>query len=325
MDPYDFELLLGDLFEAMGYATQVTQRSRDYGVDILIKLEHFGISHSWIVQAKKYNGSVGVREVREYGSLRMRDRVDGVIIVTTGYFTQDAIDEADQYNVKLICGDVLVGMLNRYLLALPPENNESGREINVNGSKTDLLLHDNEEILLREPVSIKGTRFELVLSNRNMFLKEIGFLSKNSSLKHKIAISKIIGAKQEKDGILLFIGGENIKTYLVKGNGRIMDILDRVKPLLPGQVEKFIKYSRSGARTTILTNRRLFFRENGNIWQMPLYRISGVDVKNGLIFSNSKLVLFITGESIESKELAVEDAKTWKSEIETAVRSSRVS
>ena len=48
----------------------------------------------------------------------MRDRVDGVIIVTTGNFTKDALDEADQYNLKLISGDILTGMLNKKATAL---------------------------------------------------------------------------------------------------------------------------------------------------------------------------------------------------------------
>src|SRR3972149_2161031 len=137
----------------MGYTTMVTPRSRDFGVDILIKLEHFGLSHAWIVQAKKYEGNVGVREIREYGSLRMRDRVDGVIIITTGNFTNDALTEAEQYNVKLICGDILVGMMNRYL-----ENVHEKEE--VKESKGDLLLYENEEIILREPVFLNGKKFE---------------------------------------------------------------------------------------------------------------------------------------------------------------------
>ncbi len=172
MDPYDFELLIGDLFEAMGYATMVTPRSRDFGVDILIKFDHFGLSHSWIVQAKKYDGNVGVREIREYGSLKMRDRVDGVIIVTTGNFTKDALEEAEQYNVKLINGDILVGMMNRYLERPSPVKEE---KVEASG---DLLLLENEDVILREPVFINGDKFEFILTNKNIFIKKSFFSAK---------------------------------------------------------------------------------------------------------------------------------------------------
>jgi len=318
MDPYDFELLVGDLFESMGYATHVTPRSRDYGVDILIKLEHFGLSHSWIVQAKKYNGSVGVRDIREYGSLRVRDRVDGVIIVTTGYFTADAQEEAVKYNVKLVSGDILVGMLNRYLDASFAPDSEKPEKIQED--EGELLLRDNEEILLRETVNINGNGYELVLSNRNLFLKEIGFLSRKTTLKHKIPVSGIIGATQEKNGILLFTGGKDIRTCLIKGDEKILGVLEQVKMTVPGRSEKLIRFSRVGNTESVRTSKRVFLKENEDTWQCPLSRISGVGIKNGLVFRNSRIILYVTGESVKKKELAVDDASLWKSEIENAVR-----
>lgn len=328
MDSYDFELLVGDLFESMGYVTHVTPRSRDYGVDILIKLEHFGLSHSWIIQAKKYNGSVGVREIREYGSLRMRDRVDGVIIVTTGHFSPDAQDEAGKYNVKLVSGDLLVGMLNRYL-EKPVALYEGGIAVaagkepyEIPQDAAELLLRDNEEILLRETVNLNGNGYELLLSNRNLFLKEVGFLSRKTTLKHKIPVTNIIGAMQGKNGILLFTGGKNIRTCLIKGDGKIIDVLEQVKMTVPGQAEKLIKFSRAGNTESVLTSKRIFVRENDDIWQCPLFRISSVGLKKGLVFRNSRIVLYVTGESVEKKELAVDDAVSWKSGIESAVRSS---
>lgn len=314
MDPYDFELLIGDLFESMGYSTKVTPRSRDFGVDILIKLEHFGLSHSWIVQAKKYNGGVGVREIREYGSLRVRDNVDGVIIVTTGYFTKEAIEEANRYNVKLINGDILAGMLNRYLEKPVPETGITKVE------EGDLLLLENEEIVLREPVIISGKNYELVLSNRHIFLKEISFLSKRATLKHKIPVSKLIGVKKEKKNILLFFGGENIKLCPVKGDEIIIDMVEQIRSTVPGR-EKLKKHSRISDTDLILTNKRLSILENGNIRQIPVKRISGVEIKNGWISRNSKLLLYLSGKKVEIEELAVDDSQSWKSEIENAVRS----
>ena len=122
IEPYDFEKLLAQLFRKMGYAVEETQYSHDRGIDLIIRIVHFGLSHSWIVQAKRYTEPVGVKAVREYSSLRYRDRVDGVIIVATSSFTREGQDEAAEHNVKLIDGNLLVEMLNHYL---PEENRGS--------------------------------------------------------------------------------------------------------------------------------------------------------------------------------------------------------
>ena len=97
--PDDFENLVAYLFKQMGYGANVTRYSRDGGIDIELSLEHFGLSHRWLVQVKRYADAVGVKEVREYSSLRYRDNVDGVIIVTTSYFTKGAEEEAAEHNV----------------------------------------------------------------------------------------------------------------------------------------------------------------------------------------------------------------------------------
>ncbi|MCZ7362456.1 MAG: hypothetical protein O8C58_03840, partial [Candidatus Methanoperedens sp.] len=89
--------------------------------------------------------------------------------------------------------------------------------------------------------------------------------------------------------------------------------------------EKLIKYNKSGQRLLVLTNKRLFLNEYGKIWQIPVSRISGIEIKGGWLSGNSKVILFITGEDTQQKELSVDDARAWKSDIESAVRSSRVS
>ena len=85
LSPYDFEIAIGKLFEYMGYNVTVTQKSRDGGIDILIKKGNIIKG----VQCKHYTGKVGTKEVRElwgvkdYFKLNNEvHKLDGVIMVT---------------------------------------------------------------------------------------------------------------------------------------------------------------------------------------------------------------------------------------------------
>ena len=74
-----------------------------------------------------------------------------------------------------------------------------------------------------------------------------------------------------------------------------------------------------------MTSKRVFLKENDNTWQSSLGQIGEVDIKSGWISGNSRIVLVITGDKAEEKDVLVDDARSWKSEIESAVRSYRVS
>ncbi len=108
--------------------------------------------------------------------------------------------------------------------------------------------------------------------------------------------------------MLLFIGGENIQTYWITGDEKIIDAVNQVKSSTPGKTEKLIKFYISGRRLMVLTNKRFFSRENETIWQVPFFRIGGVETKGGWISGNSRIVLYIAGQEIVQKEFAVEDA-----------------
>jgi restriction system protein len=102
-DPFDFERFIRELLERMGLdEVQVTQRSRDGGVDVTaIRPGVEGLSSSdsvrYLVQAKRYKPgrTVPARTVRELrGSL---DSNQVGILATTAKFTKDAIAEADGF------------------------------------------------------------------------------------------------------------------------------------------------------------------------------------------------------------------------------------
>ena len=90
----DFEKLVGELLEAEGWTVQVTQPSRDGGVDIIAeKLDAITGVLRTLWQAKKYRVArkVKLHEVRELSAIIDFERATKGFIVTTSHLTADAL------------------------------------------------------------------------------------------------------------------------------------------------------------------------------------------------------------------------------------------
>lgn len=107
LSPRKFEELIAYLMEKHGYEVELTQQSRDGGVDIFaLKRDAFG-SFLTIVDCKKYSitNPVGVGLVRTmYGTLIVEKASHG-IIATTSRFTKGAQDLAEQCKYQLSLKD----------------------------------------------------------------------------------------------------------------------------------------------------------------------------------------------------------------------------
>jgi len=316
IDPYDLEILVGELFEAMGYKTHVTPRSRDYGVDILVKIERLGLVHAWEVQVKRTR-QVGVREVREYSSLRERDRVDGVIIVTTGYFTKEATEEAAQYNVKLIPGDLLTLMLNHYLPHKKSKPGKTTKKKTGEGKAKEkavegLVLQEDETVVTCQPVKTDSGKLELILTNRAIFLREKGGLFRRSKLHRKIPLSEVIATTQG-DEVILLLERPEILTLKTPRAQEILELIDKFRAVYPGTRERIHRISRKKGETIILTNRRLihFNREN-NAREIKLHDILEVELQRKSL--GERFLITVNGNPVEELELHVPG--DWKKELE---------
>ena len=116
VDPYDFEHLVADLWEALGYQTAVTQSSQDLGVDVVAR-QVTPVEQTVVIQAKRYgpNTKVGREEIQQYASLHRQERdADLVVVVTTGEFTGPAEEAAEDLNVKLVDGGRLAELIEEY-------------------------------------------------------------------------------------------------------------------------------------------------------------------------------------------------------------------
>lgn len=118
MDWADFEHLVRELFakvfSADGAKVEVTQASRDGGVDAIAFDPDPIRGGKFVIQAKRYNRVVPVSAVRDlYGTMINEGAVKG-ILVTTSYFGSDSRDFVKDKPITLIDGSNLVYMFSQY-------------------------------------------------------------------------------------------------------------------------------------------------------------------------------------------------------------------
>ena len=117
LEPYQFEYLVAEIFRNKGFNAKVTQQTRDGGKDIIATCEIGGILYRTYFECKKYarNRPVRVDIIRSLFGVLERDRIEKGVIVTTSYFTKDAVREAERLNgrIKLIDYNALCKMMSQ--------------------------------------------------------------------------------------------------------------------------------------------------------------------------------------------------------------------
>ncbi len=100
MTPYEFEKFIADGLKSIGYKTEVTKGSGDFGVDVIAKYK----SENVAIQVKHYKGKVGYDAVKEVVSGGKFNRCNQYWVVTSNEhgFTRQAKIGARQLDVKLL-------------------------------------------------------------------------------------------------------------------------------------------------------------------------------------------------------------------------------
>jgi restriction system protein len=110
LDPAEFEVWIGMLFELSGFRVRNTQFSGDHGVDIEVSKPPI---KTGLVQCKRYRGTVGEPVVRElYGTL-IHERADCAWLATTGGISKRAREWAAGKPIELWDGQKLVELARR--------------------------------------------------------------------------------------------------------------------------------------------------------------------------------------------------------------------
>ena len=97
---YKFEELVCEILYKMGYKINQTSKTRDGGCDLFaIYRDALGIDTVYVVEAKHLHegNKVGVNVVRELYSVKEKFKGHHGMIVTSSFFTKDAIRENEEY------------------------------------------------------------------------------------------------------------------------------------------------------------------------------------------------------------------------------------
>ena len=122
LSPSAFERLVQRLLRESGFVqVEVTGQTGDGGVDGhgILRLGGF-LSFRIIFQAKRWKGSVGPSQIRDFRGA-MVGRADKVLLITTGTFSKDAIKESTRDGapaIDLVDGDQLVEKLKALSLGV---------------------------------------------------------------------------------------------------------------------------------------------------------------------------------------------------------------
>lgn len=88
----DFEIVMAEIYNKLGYKVELTKKTRDGGKDIIIRKPETLGDFLYYVECKKYAAKrhIGVGLVKNLVGTVEADRVNGGILATTSYFTSDA-------------------------------------------------------------------------------------------------------------------------------------------------------------------------------------------------------------------------------------------
>ncbi|MCR9072556.1 MAG: restriction endonuclease [Alphaproteobacteria bacterium] len=127
IDPGDFERLSQRLLREAGFVkVEVRGKSGDGGIDGVGVLRVNLVSFQIYFQCKRWKGSVGSKEIRDFRGA-VQGRADKGLFITTGTFTSQASEEATRDGaiaIDLIDGQSLCELLKQYDLGVRTETVE---------------------------------------------------------------------------------------------------------------------------------------------------------------------------------------------------------
>lgn len=102
LSPAEFEEMVADVYRAKGHRARRTGTAGDHGVDVVVAARN---GEKWVVQCKRWRGTVGERVVREFYGTMLHEKADKGAIVTTGFFTHQAKEWAKGKPIFLYDGE----------------------------------------------------------------------------------------------------------------------------------------------------------------------------------------------------------------------------
>lgn len=98
LTPEQYEEFCAILLRQQGWTARVTQKSHDYGADIVAQKDRRHL----VVQCKRWANSVGVSAVQEIHSAKAHYKAEEAVVVATSGFTPAARELAKSTGVRLV-------------------------------------------------------------------------------------------------------------------------------------------------------------------------------------------------------------------------------
>ncbi len=87
LSPTEYENMVMELYQAYGHQAKRTRATGDHGVDVVVQTKS---GEKWIVQCKRWRGTVGEPIVRDFFGTMQHEKADKGAVITSGRFTQQA-------------------------------------------------------------------------------------------------------------------------------------------------------------------------------------------------------------------------------------------
>jgi restriction endonuclease Mrr len=94
VSPNRFERIIAEIMNGLGFQVHLTPKTKDGGCDIIaLTSDHVGVTTKYIVECKRYAADrpIRVELVRSLYGVKQQKRADHAMLVTTSYFTADAV------------------------------------------------------------------------------------------------------------------------------------------------------------------------------------------------------------------------------------------
>lgn len=143
MSGTDFELMLYYYFKKLGYRVKLTPVTHDFGADLILKHKR----RVTVVQAKRWNESVGIKAVQEVvGAIRYY-HADEAIVITNSFFTKSAKQLAAANEVSLYDRRAVITLMEDGFLVNEDVNDKA--DDNAEVKKKNRCPFCNNELVIR--------------------------------------------------------------------------------------------------------------------------------------------------------------------------------
>lgn len=108
LDGFQFESFISLLFNILGYESQTTQNTGDFGIDVIAEKD--GVRYG--IQCKLWQADVGNKAIQEAYSGKDYYECHVAIVITNSHFTGNAYTQANRSKVVLWDRDKLISMID---------------------------------------------------------------------------------------------------------------------------------------------------------------------------------------------------------------------